>query len=75
MLANGVEITAVIDRRARLSSWHGCFIVFGPWPSRLTEPLTLEIEDGRSGEIVVIKVKHSGPEQTTAFFDGRGAID
>jgi len=74
VLAEGIEITAVVDPRARSKRWYGCFIVSGAWSPELSGPFRLEFDDGRSGEILVRRTKSSDSEQTTVFFDGTGAL-
>ncbi len=74
VIAKDVEITAVVDPRANSKRWYGCFIVSDQWSPEITGPLTLEFEDGRSGQVVVRRTKSSTPEQTTVFFDGTTAL-
>jgi hypothetical protein len=77
VLADGIEITVVIKSRVGAGSWYGCFIVPDQWPPDPSGPVRLEFEDGRSGEILVRKIKDSTPSsgQTTVLFDGRGALE
>jgi hypothetical protein len=77
VLAEVVEITVEASKsRAGGKGSYGCFIVTEPWPPDLRGPLRLEFEDGRSGEILVRKIKYSTPssEQTTILFDGTGTL-
>ena len=74
VIAEGIEITAIVDPRANSRKWYGCFVVSDQWSPEITGPLTLEFEDGRSGQVLVWRTKSSAPEQTTVFFDGTTAL-
>ena len=75
VLADGAEITLVVNRWGGPKNWYGCIVVSSR--TRIAgpgAPLRLEFEDGRSGEILVRKTKPLAAGQTTVFFDGAGAL-
>ncbi|HUY90714.1 MAG TPA: hypothetical protein VMV10_18415 [Pirellulales bacterium] len=66
------------DTLAENARWHGEFSI-DPQQSRLLEsgrPYRLELEDGRAGKIVILRVDRVAGRQTMqAVFDGLTAIE
>jgi hypothetical protein len=76
ILAADVEVMLeVITPPLGPKSWHGALVLSDPWPLEPSGLLRLELEDGRSGTILVSNTEYSTPGQTTVLFEGTGALE
>jgi hypothetical protein len=60
---------------AGITTWEGELMVA---PNELVVPgqmYVLELDDGRAGEIIILKIKQTTPSAATYLFSGLGSLD
>ena len=75
MLADGVDVWIEKVQHGELYGWHGGLALPPGHSIGVGGPYRLELDDGRSGEILVTNIRFSGSAQTEATFEGSGPLD